>query len=157
MGHTKHVSFFSLSSQIISHLQISKHVNSGNISLFYIISSTNMVKEGKIGSSKMFSLQTTGISEDLPVQTPAFTNAVRLYRQAKGHYGTWDMMCGQPPQVRTVEFRILLFFLIPMGHSLTLKTYCSVYYIERWCEIGEDEVPGMSVRESAFNRHSTII
>uniref|UniRef100_A0A674N9B8 Niban apoptosis regulator 2a n=1 Tax=Takifugu rubripes TaxID=31033 RepID=A0A674N9B8_TAKRU len=40
-----------------------------------------------------------GISEDLPVQTPAFTNAVRLYRQAKGHYGTWDMMCGQPPQI----------------------------------------------------------
>lgn len=53
---------------------------------------------------KNVSLQTTGISEDLPVQTPAFTNAVRLYRQAKGHYGTWDMMCGQPPQVRTVEF-----------------------------------------------------
>ncbi|CAF92560.1 unnamed protein product, partial [Tetraodon nigroviridis] len=40
-----------------------------------------------------------GIPEDLPVQTPAFTNAVRLYRQAKGHYGTWDMMCGQPPQI----------------------------------------------------------
>lgn len=53
----------------------------------------------------MLSLKTTGISEDLPVQTPAFTNAVRLYRQAKGHYGTWDMMCGQPPQVRTsVQF-----------------------------------------------------
>lgn len=50
---------------------------------------------------KCFFLQTTGISEDLPVQTPAFTNAVRLYRQAKGHYGTWDMMCGQPSQVRT--------------------------------------------------------
>lgn len=50
-------------------------------------------------------LKTTGISDDLPVQTPAFTNAVRLYRQAKGHYGTWDMMCGQPPQVRTfIEF-----------------------------------------------------
>lgn len=50
-------------------------------------------------------LKTTGISDDLPVQTPAFTNAVRLYRQAKGHYGTWDMMCGQPSQVRTfIEF-----------------------------------------------------
>uniref|UniRef100_A0A3Q3F1N4 Niban apoptosis regulator 2 n=1 Tax=Labrus bergylta TaxID=56723 RepID=A0A3Q3F1N4_9LABR len=33
------------------------------------------------------------------VQTPAFTDAVRLYRQAKGHYGTWDMMCGEPPQI----------------------------------------------------------
>lgn len=50
------------------------------------------------------SLKPTGIPEDLPVQTPAFTNAVRLYRQAKGHYGTWDMMCGQPPQVRFLEF-----------------------------------------------------
>ncbi|KAE8284844.1 Niban-like protein 1 [Larimichthys crocea] len=40
-----------------------------------------------------------GLSEDCPVQMPAFTDAVRLHRQAKGHYGTWDMMCGQPPQI----------------------------------------------------------
>ncbi|KAI3361692.1 hypothetical protein L3Q82_002052 [Scortum barcoo] len=40
-----------------------------------------------------------GLSEDSTVQTPAFTDAVRLHRQAKGHYGTWDMMCGQPPQI----------------------------------------------------------
>uniref|UniRef100_A0A8C3A134 Niban apoptosis regulator 2a n=1 Tax=Cyclopterus lumpus TaxID=8103 RepID=A0A8C3A134_CYCLU len=31
--------------------------------------------------------------------TPAFTDSVRLHRQAKGHYGTWDMMCGTPPQI----------------------------------------------------------
>ncbi|XP_028273676.1 protein Niban 2a [Parambassis ranga] len=40
-----------------------------------------------------------GLSEDSTVQTPAFTDSVRLYRQAKGHYGTWDMMCGAPPQI----------------------------------------------------------
>ncbi|XP_037340754.2 protein Niban 2a [Pungitius pungitius] len=40
-----------------------------------------------------------GLSEDCTVQTPAFTDSVRLHRQAKGHYGTWDMMCGKPPQI----------------------------------------------------------
>ncbi|XP_061836727.2 protein Niban 2a [Nerophis lumbriciformis] len=42
-----------------------------------------------------------GLPEDCTVQTPAFTDTVRLYRQAKGHYGTWDMMCGTPPQILT--------------------------------------------------------
>ncbi|KAF7655060.1 hypothetical protein LDENG_00061530, partial [Lucifuga dentata] len=40
-----------------------------------------------------------GLSEEDTVQTPAFTDAVRLYRQAQGHYGTWDMMCGIPSQI----------------------------------------------------------
>ncbi|XP_041666479.1 protein Niban 2a isoform X2 [Cheilinus undulatus] len=40
-----------------------------------------------------------GLPEEQTVQTPAFTDAVRLYRQSKGHYGTWDMMCGEPPQI----------------------------------------------------------
>ncbi|XP_027018512.2 protein Niban 2b [Tachysurus fulvidraco] len=40
-----------------------------------------------------------GLSEECKVQTPAFTDAVRLYRQAQGQYGTWDMMCGKPPQI----------------------------------------------------------
>ncbi|KAL6465298.1 hypothetical protein MHYP_G00254310 [Metynnis hypsauchen] len=40
-----------------------------------------------------------GLSEDCKVQTPAFTDAVRLFRQARGQYGTWDMMCGVPPQI----------------------------------------------------------
>uniref|UniRef100_A0A667Z601 Niban apoptosis regulator 2a n=1 Tax=Myripristis murdjan TaxID=586833 RepID=A0A667Z601_9TELE len=40
-----------------------------------------------------------GLSEECRVQTPAFTDTVRLHRQAKGHYGTWDMMCGAPPQI----------------------------------------------------------
>ncbi|KAI2664719.1 Protein Niban 2 [Labeo rohita] len=40
-----------------------------------------------------------GLPEECKVQTPAFTDAVRLYRQAHGHYGTWDMMCGTPSQI----------------------------------------------------------
>ncbi|XP_028270539.1 protein Niban 2b, partial [Parambassis ranga] len=40
-----------------------------------------------------------GLSEEKKVQTPAFTDAVRLYRQAQGHYGTWEMMCGVPSQI----------------------------------------------------------
>ncbi|XP_026866700.2 protein Niban 2b [Electrophorus electricus] len=40
-----------------------------------------------------------GLSEECKVQTPAFTDAVRLYRQARNQYGTWDMMCGLPPQI----------------------------------------------------------
>ncbi|KAJ8339439.1 hypothetical protein SKAU_G00362250 [Synaphobranchus kaupii] len=40
-----------------------------------------------------------GLSEDDKLQTPAFTDTVRLYRQAHGQYGTWDMMCGEPPQI----------------------------------------------------------
>ncbi|KAM6902924.1 protein Niban 2a [Xenentodon cancila] len=40
-----------------------------------------------------------GLPEDCTVQTPAFTDSVRLYRQTKGYYGTWDMMCGAPAQI----------------------------------------------------------
>ncbi|KAM9392487.1 protein Niban 2-like isoform 2-T2 [Pholidichthys leucotaenia] len=40
-----------------------------------------------------------GLSEEDKVQTPAFTDAVRLYRQARGNYGTWEMMCGSPTQI----------------------------------------------------------
>ncbi|NXL38151.1 NIBL1 protein, partial [Glaucidium brasilianum] len=42
-----------------------------------------------------------GISEDSKVEAPAFTDAVRMYRQAKEQYGTWDMLCGNETQVRT--------------------------------------------------------
>ncbi|MGH0171820.1 UNVERIFIED_CONTAM: hypothetical protein FKN15_061831 [Acipenser sinensis] len=41
---------------------------------------------------------TTGLPEDSRVETPAFTDAIRMYRQAKEQYGTWDMMCGSPVQ-----------------------------------------------------------
>lgn len=51
----------------------------------------------------------SGLPEEDKVQTPAFTDAVRLYRQAQGHYGTWEMMCGAPSQVsgRTFFWRQL--------------------------------------------------
>uniref|UniRef100_A0A673Z928 Niban apoptosis regulator 2b n=1 Tax=Salmo trutta TaxID=8032 RepID=A0A673Z928_SALTR len=40
-----------------------------------------------------------GLLEESKVQTPAFTDSVRLFRQAHGQYGTWEMMCGTPPQI----------------------------------------------------------
>ncbi|XP_032993393.1 protein Niban 2 [Lacerta agilis] len=40
-----------------------------------------------------------GISEDNKVEAPAFTDAVRMYRQSKEQYGTWDMLCGNEAQV----------------------------------------------------------
>ncbi|XP_027543716.1 niban-like protein 1 isoform X3 [Neopelma chrysocephalum] len=40
-----------------------------------------------------------GISEDSRVEAPAFTDAVRMYRQSKEQFGTWDMLCGNETQV----------------------------------------------------------
>nr|XP_033815778.1 protein Niban 2-like isoform X2 [Geotrypetes seraphini] len=40
-----------------------------------------------------------GISEDSTVEAPAFTDAVRMYRQSKDQYGTWDMLCGNEVQI----------------------------------------------------------
>ncbi|XP_041049071.1 protein Niban 2-like isoform X2 [Carcharodon carcharias] len=40
-----------------------------------------------------------GLPEDCKVETPAFSDAVRLYRQSKDQYGTWDMLCGNQAQI----------------------------------------------------------
>ncbi|XP_070614837.1 protein Niban 2 [Erythrolamprus reginae] len=40
-----------------------------------------------------------GISEESKVEAPAFTDAVRMYRQSKEQYGTWDMLCGNEAQI----------------------------------------------------------
>ncbi|NXU37313.1 NIBL1 protein, partial [Drymodes brunneopygia] len=40
-----------------------------------------------------------GISEDSKVEAPAFTDAIRMYRQSKEQYGTWDMLCGNETQI----------------------------------------------------------
>lgn len=40
-----------------------------------------------------------GISEDSKVEAPAFTAAIRMYRQCKEQFGTWDMLCGSESQV----------------------------------------------------------
>lgn len=51
-------------------------------------------------SLSRFPLRPPGISEDSKVEAPAFTDAVRMYRQSKEQYGTWDMLCGNQSQVR---------------------------------------------------------
>ncbi|KYO23162.1 niban-like protein 1 [Alligator mississippiensis] len=40
-----------------------------------------------------------GIPEDSKVEASAFTDAVRMYRQSKEQYGTWDMLCGNEIQI----------------------------------------------------------
>lgn len=35
------------------------------------------------------------------MEAPAFTDAIRMYRQSKEQYGTWDMLCGNETQVST--------------------------------------------------------
>lgn len=34
------------------------------------------------------------------MEGPAFTDAIRMYRQSKEQYGTWEMLCGNEVQVR---------------------------------------------------------
>ena len=46
------------------------------------------------------SLSRAGIPEDSKVEGPAFTDAIRMYRQCKELYGTWEMLCGNEVQVR---------------------------------------------------------
>ncbi|KAB0406882.1 hypothetical protein E2I00_002011 [Balaenoptera physalus] len=40
-----------------------------------------------------------GIPEDSKVEGPAFTDAIRMYRQCKELYGTWEMLCGNEVQI----------------------------------------------------------
>ncbi|XP_058528505.1 protein Niban 2 [Ochotona princeps] len=40
-----------------------------------------------------------GIPEDSKVEGPAFTDAIRMYRQSKELYGTWELLCGNEVQI----------------------------------------------------------
>ncbi|XP_020821413.1 protein Niban 2 [Phascolarctos cinereus] len=40
-----------------------------------------------------------GIPEDSKVEGPAFTDAIRMYRQSKEQYGTWELLCGNEVQI----------------------------------------------------------
>ncbi|KAM5299454.1 protein Niban 2 [Ctenodactylus gundi] len=40
-----------------------------------------------------------GIPEDSKVEGPAFTDAIRMYRQSRELYGTWEMLCGNEVQI----------------------------------------------------------
>lgn len=40
-----------------------------------------------------------GIPESSKVEGPAFTDAIRMYRQSKEQYGTWEMLCGNEVQI----------------------------------------------------------
>lgn len=63
-----------------------------------------MLQEAELpmpGCSLLPPIPSPGISEDSKVEAPAFTDAIRMYRQSKEQYGTWDMLCGNETQVRT--------------------------------------------------------
>ncbi|XP_054997261.1 protein Niban 2 [Sorex araneus] len=40
-----------------------------------------------------------GIPEEAKVEGPAFTDAIRMFRQSREQYGTWDMLCGNEVQI----------------------------------------------------------
>ncbi|XP_028918800.1 protein Niban 2 isoform X2 [Ornithorhynchus anatinus] len=40
-----------------------------------------------------------GIPEHSKVEGPAFTDAIRMYRQSQEQYGTWEMLCGNEVQI----------------------------------------------------------
>ncbi|XP_075416874.1 protein Niban 2 [Tenrec ecaudatus] len=40
-----------------------------------------------------------GIPENSKVEGPAFTDAIRMYRQSKELYGTWELLCGNEVQI----------------------------------------------------------
>ncbi|KAK9392422.1 niban-like 1 [Crotalus adamanteus] len=57
-------------------------------------------EEGKMkGRKERRKKEKEGIPEESKVEAPAFTDAVRMYRQSKEQYGTWDMLCGNEAQV----------------------------------------------------------
>ncbi|OCT57982.1 hypothetical protein XELAEV_18002851mg [Xenopus laevis] len=51
------------------------------------------------GKVKAGGAQIKCIPEEPRLESAAFTDSVRLYRQAREQYGTWDMMCGNQVQV----------------------------------------------------------
>lgn len=67
-----------------------------------------------------------GLSEESKVSTPAFTDALRLYRQAKGHYGTWDLMCGNQAQVSEGHSCLEHLTAVTIKHP-SYKTGCFAY------------------------------
>lgn len=79
-------------------------------------------------------LSNAGLSEENKVQTPAFTDAVRLYRQAKGNYGTWEMMCGVPSQVSmTIITSIMLSLSWGQPYPVGMTSFISLIKI---CMLG---------------------
>uniref|UniRef100_A0A7N4PLY5 Niban apoptosis regulator 2 n=1 Tax=Sarcophilus harrisii TaxID=9305 RepID=A0A7N4PLY5_SARHA len=48
-----------------------------------------------------------GIPEDSKVEGPAFTDAIRMYRQSKEQYGTWEMLCGNEVQISDAVYRMV--------------------------------------------------
>lgn len=95
-----------------------------------------------------------GLSEECKVQTPAFTDAVRLYRQAHGQYGTWDMMCGTPPQILA---NLVMETLLPeMRDLITPKLKGKMHERQRNWMLISDAVYGL-VQSQAQAQYEAIV
>ncbi|KAG1958764.1 protein Niban 2b [Pimephales promelas] len=95
-----------------------------------------------------------GLPEECKVQTPAFTDAVRLYRQAHGHYGTWDMMCGTPPQILA---NLVMETLLPeMRDLITPKLKGKMHERQRNWMLISDAVYGL-VQSQAQAQYEAVV
>ncbi|XP_067294993.1 protein Niban 2b [Pseudorasbora parva] len=95
-----------------------------------------------------------GLPEECKVQTPAFTDAVRLYRQTHGHYGTWDMMCGTPPQILA---NLVMETLLPeMRDLITPKLKGKMHERQRNWMLISDAVYGL-VQSQARAQYEAIV
>lgn len=95
-----------------------------------------------------------GLPEECKVQTPAFTDAVRLYRQTHGHYGTWDMMCGTPPQILA---NLVMETLLPeMRDLITPKLKGKMYERQRNWMLISDAVYGL-VQSQAQAQYEAVV
>ncbi|KAK9974950.1 hypothetical protein ABG768_023014 [Culter alburnus] len=95
-----------------------------------------------------------GLPEECKVQIPAFTDAVRLYRQAHGHYGTWDMMCGIPPQILA---NLVMETLLPeMRDLITPKLKGKMHERQRNWMLISDAVYGL-VQSQAQAQYEAVV
>uniref|UniRef100_A0A4W5PCG3 Niban apoptosis regulator 2b n=1 Tax=Hucho hucho TaxID=62062 RepID=A0A4W5PCG3_9TELE len=95
-----------------------------------------------------------GLSEESQVQTPAFTDAVRLYRQAHGQYGTWEMMCGIPSQILA---NLVMETLLPeLRDLISPRLKGKVHDRQRSWMLVCDVVYGLVVRQ-AQAQHEAVV
>ncbi|KAM9546648.1 protein Niban 2-like [Salvelinus alpinus] len=95
-----------------------------------------------------------GLLEESKVQTPAFTDSVRLFRQAHGQYGTWEMMCGTPPQILA---NLVMETLLPEVRDLiTPGLKGKMYERQRNWMLICDAVYGLVVRQAQAQYEAVV-
>ncbi|KAK1334116.1 hypothetical protein QTO34_005116 [Cnephaeus nilssonii] len=80
-----------------------------------------------------------GIPEDSKVEGPAFTDAIRMYRQSKELYGTWEMLCGNEVQV---SWRGGVDAEVTQGLEGWLGTEMGLWALQAWTETAQIWIGG---------------